>query len=537
MLGRYRLPAFDGIEAIRTAPELARKGGVVFVAVLLQILSLGCAARFTGTNGPEPLAQQALLPAYSTKLPAPAAAHGGVNLAAYQEPDRSKAENQMAVGAKIETNGHSQKEELSQSKQKITLPLAIQMCITQNFRVRAGAERVRQAHADLITASLIPNATLFADYQLIPLQRADINNQLGPPQADVLLSVPIDWLVFGKRVAAMQAARLGIDVSNADYADLHRLQVGRTVDAFYEILATEKYLKLAEENLEELQSLEKLTEELAKTKKVGSMELDRVKLAVLEALLERHERERAFEVAKAHLRPFIGLAIDQDFEVVGILTVPTMVVPPPKLADAVALAEAQRPDLISVQQDINRARAVVDLERRRAKPQVAVVPGWNYQIQRHIDGFRDGSMFDIGVATTLPITDRNQGNILKARAREYELRHTYQGDRADVLAEVETAVLNYQDAVEHLGFNSPETLKAAHDLRKNMEAAYRAGDRKLHEMLLAHQAYRDRLTHVVEFASDYYRTLNKLNMAVGLKAYDQETGATQRAGVEENKKE
>jgi cobalt-zinc-cadmium efflux system outer membrane protein len=530
------MPAFDGIGAIRTAPELARKRGVVFVAVLLQTLSLGCTARFTGTSGPEPLAQQALLPPYSTRLGAPSPAGGGVELAAYQEPDRSKANNKAAPGAKMDANGHSQKKELAQPKQKITLPLAIQMCITQNFRVRAGAERVRQAHADLITASLIPNTTLFANYQLIPLQRADINNQLGPPQTDVLLAVPIDWLLFGKRVAAMQAARLGIDVSNADYADLHRLQVGRTVDAFYEILANEKYLKLAEESLEELQSLEKLTEELAKAKKAGSMELDRVKLAVLEALLEKHERERAFEVAKARLRPFIGLAIDQDFEVVGVLTVPTTVVPPPKLADAVALAEANRPDLISDLQDINRARAVVDLERRRAKPQVAVVPGWSYQIQRHIDGFRDGSMFDIGVSTTLPITDRNQGNILKVRAREYELRHTYEGDRADVLAEVESAVLNYEDAVEHLGFNSPETLKAAHDLRKNMEAAYRAGDRKLHEMLLAHQAYRDRLTHVVEFASDYYRMLNKLNMAVGLKAYDQETGATQPAGVEETKK-
>ena len=37
--------------------------------------------------------------------------------------------------------------------------------------------------------------------------------------------------------------------------------------------------------------------------------------------------------------------------------------------------------------------------------------------------------------------------------------------------------------MEHLDFNSPETLKAAHDLRENMEAAYRNGDRKLNEML------------------------------------------------------
>src|SRR5260370_39126304 len=114
--------------------------------------------------------------------------------------------------------------------------------------------------------------------------------------------------MFGQRVAAMLAARLGIDVTSADYADLHRVQIGRTVDACYEILANEKYFRLAEENLEELRALEKLTAELAKNKKAGSIEVDRIKLAVLEALLEKHDRERAFGNAKARLLPFIGLA-------------------------------------------------------------------------------------------------------------------------------------------------------------------------------------------------------------------------------------
>lgn len=416
------------------------------------------------------------------------------------------------------------------ARRTITLPLAIQMCVTQNFRLRAGSEKVRQAEADLITASLIPNASLFADYQLIPLQRVAINNQLGPPQADGILSIPIDWLLFGKRVAAMQAARLGIAVTSADYADLHRLQVGQTVDTFYLILTNEKYLKLAEENLEELEALEKLTVEMAKNKKAGSVELDRIKLAVLEALFEKHERERAFEVSKARLRPLIGLDTDMEFEVDGALTIPKAVVPPPKLAEAVALAESHRPDLISDRADIERARATIELECRRAKPAVAVSPGWSYQNQHYVDGFRNGSMFDIGLQVSLPITDRNQGNIAKARAREHELRHAYLANRSDAFAEVETAVLNYEDAVEHLGFNTPETLKAAYDLRKNLEDGYRAGDRKLPEMLLAHQAYRERIAHVVEFASDYYRTLNALNMAVGLQAYDPAKDPTIPAG-------
>ena len=74
---------------------------------------------------------------------------------------------------------------------------------------------------------------------------------------------------------------------------------------------------------------------------------------------------------------------------------------------------------------------------------------------------------------------------------------------------------------------SPVTLNAAHDLRTNMEAAYRAGDRKLLEVLDAQRAYQERLAHVIEFDSFYWRSLNKLNAAVGLKAYDPEKGPTE----------
>jgi cobalt-zinc-cadmium efflux system outer membrane protein len=422
---------------------------------------------------------------------------------------------------------------LNHPKQKITLPMAIEMCVNNNFRVLATAERMRMAEADLITSSLVPNPSLFADCQLIPLQHVDIHNQLGPPEWDALVAVPIDWLLFGKRLAAMQAARLGIEVSSADSADVLRIQVARTVDAFYEVLQDDAYFRLAEKNLQELMDLEKLTGELAKNKKVGVMEADRIKLAVHEAVLERHDRELALDLAKARLRPFIGrTAADADYEVAGVLTA-TAVVPPPKLEEALALAEANRPDLLSGRKAIDQATAAVELERRRAKPQVAIQPGWSYYDQRHIDGFRNGSMFDIGISMTLPLTDRNQGNIRKAQAQVQERQLTYQGDRADALADVEASLASYDDAVEHLTrFNTPETLKAAHDLHKNMEAAYRAGDRKLIELLDAQKAYRDRLAHVIEFQSDYWRTLNKLNAAVGLKAYDPEKGPTQPIGKE-----
>ncbi len=496
-------------------------------ALVFSIFSLGCSSLGTETRRLEPVAPKGQT--------APSVVE--VTKTSGSTPIQVTASHESArpTPNTVAANGDDQGEN-HQPKQKITLPMAVEMCVNYNFRILAGAQRVRMAEADLVTSSLIPNSSLFTDYQLIPLQHVDVNNQLGPPQWDALVSVPIDWLLFGKRLAAMRAARLGIDVSSADYADIFRVQVAQTVDAFYEVLEDDAYFKLAEQHLEQLKELEKLTLELAKNKKVGDMDIDRIKLAVHEAILERHDRELALDLAKAKLRPFLGrTAADPDYEVEGTLTV-AAVVPPPSLEEAVALAEIHRPDLISGRKEIEQATAAVALERRRAKPQIALQPGWSYQNQRFVNGFRNGSMFDIGVSTTLPLTDRNQGNIRKAQAFLSERQFTYNGDRADALADVEAAVDSYADSVEHLSlFNTADTLKAARDLRKNVDAAYRTGDRKLIEVLDAQKAYRDRLGHVIEFESFYWRSLNKLNAAVGLKAYDPETGAKQPLGKEDHK--
>jgi cobalt-zinc-cadmium efflux system outer membrane protein len=417
------------------------------------------------------------------------------------------------------------------AKQHITLRMAIEMCVNNNFRVLAGSQSIGLAEAEFLTSSLIPNPNLFADYQLIPLQHVNAENQLGPPEADVLVSIPIDWLLFGKRCAAMEAARLGIEVSNADFANTVRVQVAQTVDAFYELLMDEAYFKLSEKNLEQLTEIEKLTEDLAKNKKAGAIDVDRSKLAVHEALLERHDAELAMDLAKAKIRPFLGrTAADPDFELDGSLAV-TAVVPPPKLEEAVALAEANRPDLISDRKSVDQANAALESERRKAKPKLDIQPGWSYYNQHWMNGQRNGSMFDIGISMSLPITDRNQGNIRKAQVQVVQNQFIYQGDRADALADVEASVATYEDAVEHLTqFNTPETLQAARELRKNTEAAYRTGDRKLIELLDAQKAYRDRLGHIIEFESTYWRALYKLNASVGLNAYDPSTRATEPVG-------
>jgi cobalt-zinc-cadmium efflux system outer membrane protein len=401
----------------------------------------------------------------------------------------------------------------------VTLATAVQACVRNNLRVRAGIEKVQLARADFVTDSTIPNPQLFADAQLLPLQRANLENQAGPPQYDAILTVPIDWWLFGKRVAAMEAARLNVDVASADFADLIRRQVVDTVVAFYDVLENRELVKLTEETVQDFQRIKDITEKQVKLGGAGSIELDRAQLALLDVQRDARLRREALAIAKAKLRPLIGRnAAEEDFEVEGSLDV-NAIAPPPSLPEALALAEQHRPDLTSDRFSVTQSQAAIERERRKGKPQLSLSPGYSFQDQRRITGFRNASLFDIGVTMSLPTTDRNQGGIAKAEATFRENQLLLQADLADVRAEVEASLAAYLRVTENLQRETATSLTTAQSLRDKTEAAYKAGGRKLLDVIDAQRAYRERVQASVTNRADYWRSLYRLNASVGLRAF------------------
>src|SRR5262249_10000749 len=94
----------------------------------------------------------------------------------------------------------------------LTLALALQEGLASDPQPAARAEIVRQAEADVRTASLPPNPSLSVSGTLIPFGGSfTAATQGGPPQLDVGLSYPLDWVVFGKRGAAVASATAGLD--------------------------------------------------------------------------------------------------------------------------------------------------------------------------------------------------------------------------------------------------------------------------------------------------------------------------------------
>jgi cobalt-zinc-cadmium efflux system outer membrane protein len=398
----------------------------------------------------------------------------------------------------------------------VTLAEAVAECLAADPRIRAGAEVLQQARADLWTASLLPNPTLGTGVSLFPLgQPFTVNAQGGPPQFDVGLAFPIDWLLFGKRAAAVDTARAGVDVAAAEFADLVRQRLAATVSAFFDVLKAKAMLDLARQDLESFQRLEQITADLVRLGGSGTIENDRVHVLLLDSQREVRRREADLAIAKSALLSQLGRSGSQRrFDVEGQLDVPSPV-PPISAQRAFRLAEEYRPDVVAARRRVEQATAEAHRAETEAYPEVAPHAGYTRQFQSKAIGFPDVNAWGAGVELSLPVFDRNQGNIEKARSALAQSGSELRTRMVEVRAEIEEASRDYRFAYEAVTTDAPRRIEAARNARDKIETAYRVGGRPLIDVLDAQRTFRDIQRVDVEDRAGYWQSLYRLNAAVG----------------------
>lgn len=391
---------------------------------------------------------------------------------------------------------------------------AIGTALASDPQIRAGLETVRQAEADLVTAGLLPNPDVSFDLLMMPFGRGfRLTKQGGPPQTDAFVGFPIDWFVFGKRAAAIVAAQQGVDVATAQFAELVRQRISGTISAFYDVLEAQEQFELAREDLNNLSRVEGITATRVQLGGVGTIELDRVRVSIFSSRREVRSREMLLDAALSRLRSFLGLASEAPISVRGSLDVPAPAQPVP--ADsAYVVAEENRPDLMALRRQIAMASAGIEAEERRAYPQVKPAFGYTRQFQ-HEMGFPDADSWNVALQMTMPMFDRNQGNIARAKSAKTQAELNFSAQLVQLRAEIEQAAKAFEAARDALTIDDPGQLDAAKNVRDKIRAAYELGGKPLIEVLDAQRAYRETYRLHIASRSGYWHTLHALNAAVG----------------------
>ena len=397
----------------------------------------------------------------------------------------------------------------------ITLDQAISLCLMNDPKIRVGVETINQAHADALTASLKPNPEMAVGGTLLPLSRPITPQQPGgPSEFDLEMGYPIDWFLFGKRAAAMASASAGVCVSQADYADLIRQRVTEMALAFYDVLEAQALLDVARQDVENLERVEAVTRKAVENGGRPQVELNRIRLVLLGSRRTWRDAESTLVAAKAKLRALLGRPdADSTCDIVGTLDGPLTAEALP-VDEAYAMASENRPDILSLRRKVAKAQADVLVERRNALPEVKPHVGMGYQFQEAI-GTTDINTWGIGIETTVPLFNRNQGNRAKAASIVSQSNYELQTGMLELRSEVTQAVQSLMTAKQNAASVAQDELRLAAQVRDSIGKAYAVGGRPLIDVLDAQRDYRETYRLFVTSRADYWRSLYKYNSVIG----------------------
>ena len=392
----------------------------------------------------------------------------------------------------------------------LAIERAVDLALDRNLDLMAKRFDVDLASAQVVTAGLRANPMLSvgADYMdlLGSHFQNDSSNGAGPPEYNVRLDYPFD--VAGKRRKRLAVANADRSISELLLLNALRELSFEVRSACLDVLQTGAVLDLGRRQLETLESVVEINEVRVRDGDLAKSELMRTRLAARQ--VAGAIRLSELDLAKAQTALGLLLASPADAVPVGVQgPIPSERIDP-EVAALRAEAIAERPDLRAIEQARGRADADVSLQRALAVTDLGV--GVQYHRQT---AFAKGDSLGFFLNGTLPVFDRNQGEIRRARTTMSQVEAQITAFRASLDADVVRAVASYRAARDRLNVFEGGALDEAKEVRDAAEYAYRRGEVSFLEFLDAQRAFIETTRSYYEALADHARARFEIDYVTG----------------------
>src|SRR5262245_55536588 len=389
----------------------------------------------------------------------------------------------------------------AQSSPSLTLDGAINEAIASNLNLIAERYNLSVAEAKIITARLRPNPVLTIEGDHLPLLGTEFNsiNMAGPPE----YAVRTDFILErgGKRDDRIAVAENNREVVQAQLQNTIRLLVLDVQNAFVDVLHERDNINLARENLDAFTQIVGINETRVRSGDLSEVEFLRTQLAQLQFENSVRQAEVRLTTAQAKLRLLIGRKRDDPaFQTVGDLRKDVVPLNRELLRQQ---ATQLRPDLQAVVHD--QARSAAELRLQIAQGKVDYTVGSEARRQQGLAG--RGNSLGLFFSTNLPIFNRNQGEIERARLEQQQLAARYRAIEASIDNDVDAAYAQYEIARNTVQRIETTMLDRARDVRQITAYSYRRGEATFVEFLDATRAYNDTIQSYNDARADYARSL------------------------------
>lgn len=386
----------------------------------------------------------------------------------------------------------------------LTIDEAVKQALDHNLTLLAERYSVNVAEARVLAASLRPNPVF--TYNLMLPDSAIYDNNVNPLENVFRGDVIIEG--GGKRERRIEVAQAARSV-----AELQVLNTMRTIaldvqSAFVDVVLAKQNLTLAQESLQAFNDVVRVNVERVRTGDLSQVELSRSRLAALQFQNDVRQQESKLAIARNKLWTLIGRTGGDLIDVTGDLRHED------ERADLATLherASRQRPDLLAMRRD--QARSAADIRLQLAQGTIDYTVSGEYHRQR--SPLAAGNQYGLYLSVPVPLFNRNQGEVERARQEERQIEARIRALETDVSTDVDAAYQAYTASRDVVATIERDMLAQARDVRTTTEYSYRRGEASFVEFLDAVRAFNETMQSYNDARAEYARGLYALDAATG----------------------
>ncbi len=396
----------------------------------------------------------------------------------------------------------------------MTLDAAIVMVAEQNLALRAKFQEIPKATADVLTAGLRGNPLVFGSVDDAPYGQYSPTKP-GDVGYGVTIIQPVD--INRKRAYRVIAAQRARDVLQAQYQDAVRLEIETLYVRYVDVLAARENLRYVDASLAGLADVRGAIEQLVRGQEVSTLDLDRILVQIDSADVARLDAIAGLEKAKQNLAALLMLPSPEvaPLEIRGSIQSDATA-----LADVdqlLELAQMNRPDLRAYQLGVGRASAEVDLAVKERYPDVFVLyTPWGIK-DNTASGGQNTSSWGVSGMASIPIFNRNQGNIRRAELNVGQTRMEWAHLSRQIESEVRQAYRDYQLAAEKVKRLDASILPRAKTIRDKTLTQLRGGQVDTLAYLQSQRDYVEVVRQYRDALVDLRRAALHVNTVVGVR--------------------
>ena len=384
---------------------------------------------------------------------------------------------------------------------KLTLQEAGQRFAACNLELIAERYNIDIAEAGVIQARLFENP-------VISLEQ-NVYNRLNGKYFDVGKEgeavVEIEQLIYiaGQRNKRVRVEKLNKEMAVYQFEEVLRTLRSELNSKFIEIYYTRKSLSVYDKETGYLERLLEAMKEQNEKGNISLLEKSRIQALLLSLQQERNEALNRLIALQGDMRLLLGF--EPVFDASVLKQMDTGAVSFAELAERLA----GRPDMKMARTNIQVSRANVSLQKSLAFPEVSLKGSYD-----RAGNFCD-NYFAVGLSISVPVFNRNQGNIKSARLAVLQNTNREELARRQAETELFTSYARLEKAVKLYRSSNFELERDFGTIIEGVNSNYQKRNISLLEFIDYYQAYKETCLQLYQTEKDVFLAMEEVNTVTG----------------------